>query len=59
MIYELGFNDKMRDEINNEKIRKEERERIIKAIEDAPPAMDFFGPYIAKDKLIEFIKGEN
>jgi len=36
-----------------------ERERILKAIEDAPPAMDFFGPYIAKDKLIALIKGEN
>lgn len=36
-----------------------ERARIIKAIEDAPPSMDFFGPYIAKDKLIELIKGEN
>ena len=40
-------------------IRKQERERILKEIENAPPSMDFFGPYIAKDKLIEFIKGEN
>jgi len=40
-------------------VRSQEGKRILKAIEDAPPAMDFFGPYIAKDKLIEFIKGEN
>ena len=59
MLYELGFNEQMRDEINDEQVRKEERERIIKAIEDAPPAMDFFGPYISKDKLIALIKGEN
>jgi hypothetical protein len=59
MIRELGFTENMRDEINNEKVRKEERERILKAIEDAQPALDFFGPYIAKDKLIAFIKGEN
>ena len=38
---------------------KQERERILKAIEDAPPAMDFFGPYISKEKLYEVIKGEN
>jgi hypothetical protein len=37
----------------------QERQRILKAIEDAPPAMDFFGPYIAKDKLIALIKEEN
>lgn len=36
-----------------------ERERILKAIEDAPPAMDFFGPYISKEKLSEVISGEN
>jgi len=59
MLYEFGFTEKMRDEINDEQVRKEERERIIKAIEDAPPALDFFGPYIAKDKLIALIKGEN
>jgi hypothetical protein len=35
-----------------------ERERIIKAIEDAPPAMDFFGPYISKEKLYAVINGE-
>lgn len=38
--------------------REAERERILKAIEDAPPAMDFFGPYISKEKLYEVIKGE-
>ena len=59
MIYELGFNDKMRDDIHDEQVRKDERERILKAIQDAPPALDFFGPYIAKDKLIALIKGEN
>ena len=32
-----------------------ERERILGAIENAPPAMDFFGPYIAKDKLYTII----
>jgi hypothetical protein len=36
-----------------------ERERILKAIEEAPPAMDFFGPYISKEKLYAVIKGEN
>jgi hypothetical protein len=38
---------------------QQERERILKAIEDAPPALDFFGPYIAKEKLIALIKGED
>lgn len=36
----------------------EERARILKAIEDAPPAMDFFGPYISKEKLHAVISGE-
>lgn len=36
-----------------------ERARILKAIEEAPPAMDFFGPYISKEKLYAVIKGEN
>lgn len=36
-----------------------ERVRILKAIEEAPPAMDFFGPYISKEKLYAVIKGEN
>jgi hypothetical protein len=35
-----------------------ERERILKAIEEAPPAMDFFGPYISKEKLYEVITGK-
>jgi hypothetical protein len=35
-----------------------ERERILTAIETAPPSMDFFGPYIAKDKLVALIKGD-
>lgn len=39
--------------------REAERERILKAIEEAPPAMDFFGPYISKEKLYEVIQGEN
>lgn len=39
--------------------REAERERILKAIEEAPPAMDFFGPYISKEKLYEVIRGEN
>ena len=37
---------------------KQERARILKAIADAPPSMDFFGPYIAKEKLDEVIRGE-
>ena len=39
--------------------REAERQRILKAIKDAPPAMDFFGPYISKEKLYEVINGEN
>jgi hypothetical protein len=38
---------------------REERKRILQAIQDAPVAMDFFGPYIAKDKLIALINGED
>jgi hypothetical protein len=37
---------------------KAERERIIAAIENAPVSLDFFGPYIARDKILAFIKGE-
>lgn len=36
-----------------------ERERINAAIENAPIAFDFFGPYIARDKLLEILSGEN
>jgi len=38
---------------------KRERARILKAIEDAPPSMDFFGPHIAKENLYKIIQGEN
>lgn len=41
------------------KARKAERARILEEIENAPIAMDFFGPYIARDKLLSFLKGEN
>lgn len=36
-----------------------ERERIKSEIENAPIAFDFFGPYIARDKLLEILSGEN
>lgn len=38
---------------------KQERERILKAIADAPPSMDFFGPHIAKENLYKIIEGDN
>lgn len=37
---------------------EEEREAILTAINNAPPAFDFFGPYIPKDKLVRFLTGE-
>jgi hypothetical protein len=40
------------------KARKAERELILKEIEEAPIAFDFFGPYIAREKLMGFLKGE-
>jgi hypothetical protein len=36
-----------------------ERERILTAIKDASPSMDFFGPHIAKENLYKVIKGES
>lgn len=39
--------------------RRKERERIIKALEEAPPAFDFYGPYLDRKKVLDIIKGEN
>jgi hypothetical protein len=37
----------------------DERDRIREAILSAPIAFDFFGPYIARDKLMEILEGES
>lgn len=37
----------------------EEREAILTAIEEAPPAFDFFGPYIPRDTLMGFLKKDD
>lgn len=51
--------DQFKDDALIQAIIRMERNRIIKEIEDAPPAMDFFGPYIAKEKLYALIQGDN
>jgi hypothetical protein len=37
----------------------EEAKRIREAIENAPVALDFFGPYIPRDELIKILEGKD